>query len=98
MKNKLITIILSGLMIFSLTGCIAKEEYKDSTPQVSQQNNRFQKTGEFYYIDDNKFEVVEDMTTKNLYLYTKVRTFNSKDYVSSLTPLYDENRQISKGK
>lgn len=95
MKNKLITTILSGLIVLSLSGC-EKANYNDSTIQETQQNNRFQKMGEYYYIDSQKFEVVIDSKTKNLYLYNNSGIGYSN--VLTLTPLYDENGQITKGK
>lgn len=96
MGKKLILTIISGLILSCLTGCVEKREYKDSEPQVVQQNNRFKVTGEYYYIGEDKFSIVMDTKTKNLYLYNSARSYATY-YIPSLTPLYDENGDIAKG-
>lgn len=97
MKKKFILAILSVSLLFSLTGCVGKTEYKDSSYQEVQQNNRFTFTGEYYYIGESKFDIVVDTKTKNLYLYNTSTTY-SRYEVPNLTPLYDENGTIAKGK
>lgn len=100
MKNKMALSIIGLALIVSLTGCMEKETYKDSDNvpvEVKQQSTRFQFTGEFYYIDTDKFSTVMDTKTKNLYLYNATNTYGGPR-VSNLTPLYDENGEISKSK
>ena len=97
-KKIAMILMITAIIGLSLTGCAKeKESQTDSTSVELRQNNRFQLTNEYYYIGENKYSVVVDTQTKNLYLYNSTKT--SYDYyVPSLTPLYDENGTITKQK
>lgn len=83
------------LLFFVLCACSNEPRPDYSEPKNQQTNNRFQATGTYYYVASDRFEVIKDTQTRNLYLYNSSLTYGAH-YVPCLVPLYDEKGNIAK--
>lgn len=91
MKKKILSILMIGIVSFSLISCgeKPKDVVNKSTNSIS--DSRFVDTGDIYMVDDWGYRVFYDSITKIVYLSHNRNSGNGS--TASLTPLIGQDKQ-----
>ena len=83
MKKYIIMLILFSMVM--LSGCS-----NGNADELNNSKNRFMYTGDQYYINEDKYNIIVDLETGNMYLSSK------RPYGNDTFPLYDKDGEIQK--